>query len=319
MKKLVPQTGGHPFRLNDLILVQNALTDIATAVSGMANAGNNCVLQGCAVSGNNIAGGWIYFNGEVYQAIATVLPSPGLGQTLYWNVVEVTEDPVTLASPYTVKYQDTVFKGVHKKRTMVPVWATSGDVSDSALPRIANTLVNGGTNPIGSIMMWNGNIANFFTGTGLGISNLTGWALCNGQNGTTDLRSRFIVGYDPAVTDYNTLGKIGGSSSSALGIANLPAHNHAITVSGSPIITTSVAGNHNHNVTVGNQGSGQRAQGQTSTPQSGSAAYGTDTQGAHTHTVDLSGLSYSTSSVGSGTAFENRPPYYTLAYIQRIS
>lgn len=319
MKKLIPQTGGHPFRLNDLMHVQDAVVEIATALSGIANAGNNYVLQGCAISGNNIASGWIYYNGEIYKAVGTTLSSPSPGQTLHWNIVQVTEDTVTLTSPYNVQYQDLVYKGVHIKRTMVPAWGVSGTVADAALPRIINTIINGGVNPVGAIQMWTGNVSLKFSVTGLGIADLTGWALCNGQNGTADLRSRFIVGYDPAVTDYNALAKIGGGSSSTLTTANLPAHNHPITVTGSPIITTSANGNHAHNVSVNNQGTGQRSGGNTNTPNSGSSTFTTDYPGDHTHTVNLSGLSYTTGLVGSGTSFENRPPYYTLAFIQRIS
>jgi len=38
----------------------------------------------------------------------------------------------------------------------------------------------------------------------------------------------------------------------------------------------------------------------------------TDYAGDHTHTVSISGT---TGNTGSGTAHENRPPYYALAYI----
>jgi microcystin-dependent protein len=319
MRKIIPQTGGHPLRLNDVMLLQGAVIDIATALAGTANAGNSCVLQGCTVAGNNIGGGWIYFNGEIYETFSIILPSPSPGQSLYWNVVETTEDPVSLSSPYTVKYQDLVFKGVHKKRTMVPVWATSGTIADVSLPRITTAMVNGGLNPIGGIMMWNGIITNFFSGTGLGIFSMTGWALCNGQNGTTDLRSRFIVGYDPGVTDFNALGKTGGGSFSTLTIANLPVHNHPITFNAVSGTTGTDSPDHSHNVDVGNQGSGQRAQGQTGTPAGGTGtytSYGANSRHAHSFSFTPTG---SVGNTGSGTAFENRPPFYTLAYIQRIS
>lgn len=36
------------------------------------------------------------------------------------------------------------------------------------------------------------------------------WALCDGQNGTPDLRGRFIVGQDPNSLEYNNIGNIGG-------------------------------------------------------------------------------------------------------------
>lgn len=55
-------------------------------------------------------------------------------------------------------------------------------------------IANGGTGtttgaylvPVGGIIMWSGSIASI----------PTGWVLCNGSNGTPDLRNRFIVGAD---------------------------------------------------------------------------------------------------------------------------
>jgi hypothetical protein len=50
--------------------------------------------------------------------------------------------------------------------------------------------------PIGTIVMWNNRG---------GASIPTNWALCNGTNGTPDLRDKFIVGYS-ATKAINTTG-----------------------------------------------------------------------------------------------------------------
>lgn len=64
--------------------------------------------------------------------------------------------------------------------------------------------------PIGMIVMWSG-------------SNVpTGWQLCDGTNGTPNLRDRFIVG---SGNSYN-IGATGGSNSNRIKINNLPAHSH---------------------------------------------------------------------------------------------
>lgn len=60
--------------------------------------------------------------------------------------------------------------------------------------------------PSGMIVMWSGSIGSI----------PTGWALCNGDNGTPDLRNRFIVG----AGDQYPVGGTGGSWE----------HSHAITV-----------------------------------------------------------------------------------------
>ena len=83
--------------------------------------------------------------------------------------------------------------------------------------------------PIGSIIMWSGN-ANKIP---------IGWALCNGQNGTPDLRDRFIVG---AGGKYTT-GEIGGNDQ----------HNHSVTVN-PHVLTINEIPSHNHLYTAWKRG-----------------------------------------------------------------
>ena len=60
-----------------------------------------------------------------------------------------------------------------------------------------------------------------------GSSIPSGWALCNGANGTPNLSGKFIVGYDPGYADY--MQKTGGAHTINLTTNELPEHNHAIT------------------------------------------------------------------------------------------
>ncbi|MDR1453127.1 MAG: hypothetical protein LBJ25_04060, partial [Candidatus Margulisbacteria bacterium] len=41
--------------------------------------------------------------------------------------------------------------------------------------------------------------------------------------------------------------------------------------------------------------------------------------GSHTHTITGGAISGTVSSSGSGTAFDNRPSYYTLIYIVKVT
>lgn len=78
--------------------------------------------------------------------------------------------------------------------------------------------------PKGMIMWWYGD------GT---LQNIPqGWALCDGKNGTPDLRGRFVLGANPnaaknsfTVREYNTTG---GSETKAVTLTaeNLPPHTH---------------------------------------------------------------------------------------------
>lgn len=114
-----------------------------------------------------------------------------------------------------------------------------------------------------------------------GTSPPTGWALCNGAGGTPDLRGMFIVGYDPSDADYNAIGDNGGAKTVALALTEIPAHTHGITVG----------------------------------PHSASTASFDSGTNFQTH---LAAASENTGSAGGGTAHENRPPYYTLAYIIKL-
>ncbi len=72
--------------------------------------------------------------------------------------------------------------------------------------------IAGGIIPNGGIIMWSGSIANI----------PSGWALCDGTNGTPDLRDKFIVG---AGSSYD-VNDIGGEEFHTLTIPEMPSHTH---------------------------------------------------------------------------------------------
>ena len=150
--------------------------------------------------------------------------------------------------------------------------------------------------PIGAIIMWNGSTVPY------------GWALCDGNNGTPNLRDRFIVG---SGSSYST-GNTGGASSVTLQTTHLPSHNH--NFSGN----THTSGNHAHSYNIANNRSGY-PDGYNDTSNAGGywryGTVGTTTGQAGSHHHYFSGT---TSSTGSNSAHENRPPYYALAFIMRI-
>lgn len=130
-------------------------------------------------------------------------------------------------------------------------------------------LVSKEVTPIGTIVMWSGSTSQI----------PTDWALCNGQNGTPDLRGRFILG---AGGSYAT-GATGGSSTHTITVNEMPAHSHTVSVL-----------KEDANATTG-----------------GSLFSAGD--------VDYIQGTESTNSVGGGTAMSIMPPYYALAYIIRVS
>ena len=143
----------------------------------------------------------------------------------------------------------------------------------------------------GMIILWYGNTGNI----------PTGFVLCDGSNSTPDLRDRFVVGAGSAYSPGNS----GGSSSVTLSESQLPSHNHSASSS------VNDPGHHHEYidqyVVINN--------GYRPWPASNNdcAQRNIDTTNATT------GITVSTTigNTGSGSAIENRPPYYALCYIMK--
>lgn len=161
--------------------------------------------------------------------------------------------------------------------------------------------------PSGVITMWYGSIASI----------PSGWYLCNGLNGTPDLRDRFIVG---AGSSY-AVGATGGNAN-----AVLVSHNHVSTSSftGTPLGThthTATDSGHTHSDT-GSAG----VFGTTSGPDSVQNFQNTHTTGTGFANISVSSASAGTpaGTISTSISIEgvsgigaNLPPYYALAYIMK--
>ncbi len=102
----------------------------------------------------------------------------------------------------------------------LPTSSVSGTIVGSAVS--APGSAQNDSLPIGSIVIWSGTVASI----------PTGWHLCDGTNGTPDLRDRFVVGArqdSGGVSMTNVSGsltKTGGEAKHTLTIAEMPAHTH---------------------------------------------------------------------------------------------
>ena len=198
---------------------------------------------------------------------------------------------------------------------------SANDVSTA----VATTAFVHSVMPTGIIVMWNNTAASI----------PAGWQLCDGTNGTPDLRDKFIVG---AGSTY-AFGDTGGAASVTLTQATMPIHTHVLAGA----LTTGSAGGHTHTVTdPGHAHSYQQApssgqgvwyggglySGYTAaaylptTATTTSAATGININSAldHTHSLTLSGNTQSAGGTsGTTQPHENRPPYYALCYIQKMN
>ena len=122
-----------------------------------------------------------------------------------------------------------------------------------------------------------------------------GWTLCDGSNGSPDLRNKFILG-----GGYRGVGTTGGEENVALTEGQMPYHYHSVTSTGN-LNLRSYAGKF---ITYNNDG--------FTVPDGYNATWRPlDKWG------DIS-VSGNTDYKGGNQAHNNMPPYYVLTYIMKI-
>lgn len=198
----------------------------------------------------------------------------------------------------TVGTESTNADGIKQRVVSVKVYSGNENQPRASLEQIFysnNPNMNAGV-PSGTVLSWYGNVANM----------PSGFVLCDGSNGTPDLRDRFIVGAGSAYTVGNT----GGVDNVTLTIAQMPSHNHSAW--------TDSQGDHYH-ASMGendpNSPFGIYAWGSYCGSRGGidwdNNLHKTSTNGAHAHNVGIA-------NAGNSQAHENRPPYYALYYIMKL-
>ncbi len=173
--------------------------------------------------------------------------------------------------------------------TQVSEEAVEDFITNGAIDLAAGTtldgaiIATGGAVPIGGIIMWSGSVTDI----------PSDWALCDGAAGTPDLTNRFIRGIASA---SDAPGELGGADTQVLLEAHMPSHTHDVN---DP--------NHSHATTrVCTSGGTTGLTGVATASPCGSLG------------TNSSSTGISLGSAGSGSGFDNRPAFYTLAFIIKL-
>lgn len=238
----------------------------ANSATAAANAAAGVVFTATSATSNTIGGGsktWAVGSGLSYQVGLYVIAtdSADTGNWMHGQVTDYSGGNLT----------------VNVTRTRGAGTITAWNIGLSG-PEGPESIA-----PVGGIIMWSGSIASI----------PAGWALCDGSNGTPDLRSKFLVG--ASATGGYAVGDTGGQTSVT---PTITVDNHTLTTAEMPSHTHSysdIGGGPGSDPVLGGSGA-------SATPQASSSTGG---GGAHNHTATSSAVS-------------TLPPYYALAFIMKL-
>lgn len=189
------------------------------------------------------------------------------------------------------------------------LWLQSGysykfiveDVNDNVLntyDNIAGILTqiptSTATVPTGCILIWSGSVGSI----------PSGFNLCDGTNGTPDLRNSFVLG----AGNLYAIGQTGGSTD-----AIVVSHNHTAT-------SAVTDPGHSHNFVQMQSYSGYFQPVAPDRIPQGNGVVGIQTSASNIINTNTTGVTVATTNASAGTSGSNAnmPPYYALAYIMKL-
>lgn len=254
-------------------------TSYRSAFASLAELlGDKVILSGMTETGGVVSNGWISIGGELMPFIGGTIDTGDC-------IIEETKESLTFQD---ASVNEVLITRVARFGSPDPAF----NYADLTRPGTVKEIWQSGD--IKMLTCDDAYITANFDVTGLGINKRKGWAKCNGNNGTPNMGGKFPVGYNAADGDYDEVGKIGGEKTHVLTVTEMPAHQHFVVK----------AGNGGNALASNNALAGQTNSFSDSNYITRSLAGNADI-----------GLS---SSVGGGTAHENRPPFYTLLFIMKL-
>ena len=191
------------------------------------------------------------------------------------------------------------------------------------ISNLVTSIANFSAIPIGCIVMWGGSVATV----------PSGWRLCDGTNGTPDLRDRFVIGArsdssGPATTFVTAADTKSGGSKDLVAVSHGHTATSSATSSGSMTtdtdawsgtLTSGDASLYGSGV-FSNSGSGQTFDDNFSSATNNENRTVTISRSrSHTHTPTITTVvTTSVNNSGETGTNKNLPPYYALAYIMKV-
>jgi microcystin-dependent protein len=225
-------------------------------------------------NGVPLAGGLIY----TYQAGSS---TPLVTYTDNGGTI-ANANPIVLDASGRTPQQIWLLTGYSYKFVLQNADAVLIQTLDNIYPILQNAPASAPAIPSGGIIIWSGSTGSI----------PATWYLCDGTNGTPDLRDRFIIG---AGNTY-AVNATGGTAD-----AIVVSHTHTAS-------TTATDSGHTHTVPSGASGA--------STPTGPAPAASINGQTTATGTANITASTTIASAGVSGTN-ANLPPYYALAYIMK--
>lgn len=282
--------GGFPMTQYTLDFMQQSYRGALGALANLV--GSAVIVSGMEENGNIVGNGWISYNGEL-------LPFTGGPKQSTWIIEEATEnrlfaDQVSRTVYFTRKARFAAggipYSSLQRIDTLIGLKSTLAAMEARISQQIDRVWKRGDLIEIDCSGDY---LAANFDGSGLGRNERTGWAICNGNNGTRNRGGRFPIGYDPSRWEYNVIGNMGGQEAVSLSVGQLPPHMHKgatlVSARGNPD-DGGARDNGNNNFYI-------------------NAAREQDPR--YRHTLD-------TTYTGSGEAHENRPPYIVSLWIMKL-
>jgi microcystin-dependent protein len=285
MNKIQVLGGGFPGTSKTWRFMRDMINEVQDLAVGLG--GENCIVKGCEVVNGVAADGIVIINGESY-------PFQGGAVDANVEIVEAVEK-VTYFTDADLDGQADLLDAYFDRYARFAAAGTGTPWADlkriTPLSEVARRLP-----PLKCALPYWGAVADI----------PDGWQLSDGTNQTPDMSGMFVVGYDPDDLSHDEIGKTGGESKHTLSVAEMPNHDH----SGSVYIPA-----HKHGLpktVYSKEGAGGDDNTFSNSNNTGAVNV------TETSIAPAQSPTFTTAKKGGGTAHENRPKFYTMAWIAYV-